>query len=417
MFEAYADPQARRIEGLGSNEQVTRFGPGAIHEVGAQARRHGIRRALLVTDRTFFQGEAANVIEKSLDAEGVTMTAVASATPTPIESDTGRAAGKLRDAGCDGVISLGGGSVQDVGKCVALLGGSSGTLHGFGHGQDEVSDVLPHIAVPTTAGTGAERSAYAFITEEHGHEHLVIHHPLLVPRAAIIDPVLHTTMPPRLTAATGLNALSAAIEAHLSPQATEDSDEDALAAIRLIAEHLPRAYRDGDDLEARTGMARAAYVAGSAFEHAGLGLVDSISLVLSSIFNVGHSAANAIVLPHVMAYDSFAAPRRLDAIAQAMGQEPEQGTKRASAAMVPATHPAVAAVQALKAELGMTETLRDRGIGWDDLYLIAGSILRHPFSRRNPRDLDEAGVVEILTDAMTKQDLPVPTGAHPVAAR
>jgi alcohol dehydrogenase class IV len=144
-------------------------------------------------------------------------------------------------------------------------------------------------------------------------------------------------------------------------------------------------------------MAEAAYHAGVAFNQGGLGIVDSISLVVSSLFNVGHSAANAIVLPHVMAYDAFSVQRRMGDIAHALGMKPEGQSRRQLA------QAAIEGVVDLKAQVGLRESLADRGMTWDDLYLVAHAILRHPFIKRNPRPLDEAGLQTILLDAMESQ--------------
>lgn len=395
MFDEYEDPERRHetVRTLESTSQVTRLGAGALHEIGASARQQGITKALLVTDAHLGHSEAAHVIERRLADHGIGMELCVCVTPTPLVHDVDEAVERLGKAGCDGVVSLGGGSAHDVGKGVALLGRNGGTIHEYAHEQKTADATLPHIAVSTTAGTGAEMSSYAFFVEEHGHEHTILWHDILVPEVAIIDPVTHVSMPQHVTAATGINALSDAIEAYVSRSHTDASDEAALEAIRLIGENLPTAYHDGHDLEARTRMAEAAYKAGTAFNAAGLGIVDSISLVVSSLFNIGHSTANAIVLPHVMAYDAFSVEGRMGDIAKALGKDP--GTGRQAMAQA-----AVEAVEDLKQEVGLTENLADRGMTWDDLYLCAHAILRHPFIKRNPRDLDEEGLTKILLDSM-----------------
>lgn len=394
MFEGYMDPDARRVESLASNGQVARFGAGAIYEVGRLARDAGITHALLVTDKHFVPGEAVRVVRQSLAKEGIDCTVFPVPPRTPLQADVGAATGVLRGNDCDGVLSLGGGSVQDIGKCTALLASNPGTLHRFAHGQEPIAETLPTIAIPSTAGTGAERSAYAFVIDEQGREHMVIHDDHLVPRVAIIDPLLHVSMPRKLTAATGLNALAGAVEAVLSPQHTDASDEDATAAIRAISENLRAAVNDGEDLDARAALARASYQAGKAFEASGLGIVDSISLVLQSIFDIPASTANAILLPHVMRYERIAAEDRLDRVAEALGTPAARDEE----------HAAVAAVKELQQDVGFTQDLSDYGLSWDDLYLVSRNILHHPFADRDPRPLDEEGVVDILADAMGRQE-------------
>lgn len=410
MFEEYADPDARRrtVTTLASPDQVTRFGAGALYEVGELAVHQGIHRAFVIADPGLFGSPAHRLIEARLAAARVPAVSAACVTPTPLYSDVEEGVRLLHANRCDGVITLGGGSAHDVGKGVALLGKNGGSLHEWAHGTRVAESVLPHIAVVTTAGTGAEASSYAFLLEEHGHEHTILHHAVLTPKVAILDPLTHVTMPPRVTASSGLNALSDAVEAYVSRSHSPESDEQAMEAIRLIHAWLPKAYRNGADLEARTHMARAAYLAGAAFNRAGLGIVDSISLVVTSLFNVGHSEANAIVLPHLMAYDAFAVEGRMADIARAFGRDPP-ADKRGAA------QTAVEAVADLKAEVGLTATLADRGMTWDDLYLCAHTILHHPFIKRNPRPLDEEGLTKILLDSMESRRIvvePEPVARH-----
>lgn len=395
MFERYADPEARHgeVETL-SEHPLVRIGCGALHEVGHVAQRLGIHKALLVMDPHFESSAAADLIETKLYEQGVRCHRIASVTPTPRYADVAAAVEAATKEGCDGVITLGGGSTMDVGKATSLIAKHGGTIREYAHEEKEADTALPHIALPTTAGTGAESSGYAFLLEDHGHEHTILHHPVFRPPAVLIDPLVHVSMPAHVTATSGLNALCDAVEAYVSRGHTPEADSLALQAMHLIAEHLPKAYEEPEDLTARKGMARAAYLAGIAFEQAGLGIVDSIGLVLSEMFNIGQSAANAILLPHVMAYDAFSVGDRMADVAQALGKDVEGLDERGAA------QAAIEAVQALKETVDLTETLADRGLTWDDLYLCASQILHHPFIQRNPRDLDEEGLTKILLDSM-----------------
>lgn len=412
VFERYADPEARHgeVETL-SEEPFVRIGCGALHEVGIIAERLGLHKVLLVCDPHFESSPAADLVETKLYEHNVASHRIASVTPTPRYADVAAAVEALTANGCDGVLSLGGGSTIDVGKATTLLGKHGGTIREYAHEETVVDSALPHIAVPTTAGTGAESSGYAFLLEDHGHEHTILHHDILKPVAVVIDPLVHVGMPSHVTATTGLNALCDAIEAYVSRSHTDEADSLALQAMHLIAENLPKAYADPEDLDARKGMARAAYLAGIAFEQAGLGIVDSIGLVLSEMFNIGQSAANAILLPHVMAYDAFSVGERMADVAQAMGKDVEGLDARGAA------QTAIEAVQDLKETVGLTETLADRGLSWDDLYLCASQILNHPFIKRNPRPLDEEGLTRILLDSMETQAIivdepPEPSGSE-----
>lgn len=390
------DLQGSAVERLPGDQHVL-LGPGAVEHVGEVARSLGIGHAFVVSDPHLEpSGAMARLLAHLRDA-GMQATVAVQASGPPREEEVDDAVDWFRTEHCDGVVSLGGGSVQDIGKCVSLLARQEGRLHEFAShaeglaGRRPVHDKVPHVAVSTTAGTGAETSSIAFIAETRGHGHAVLDDPRLVPEALIIDPVLHTTMPRPVTAATGLNALAHAVEAYLSRAHTKRSDEAALGAIGRIGHWLPRAYDHGDDLEARLGMARAAYDAGRAFDEAGLGLIDSISLVLGSTFSVPHSLANAIVLPHVMAHDAVAARDRLEDVAIALGHTPRAGH---------GPEAAIDAVERLRARVGIRKNLREFGFDEDVVYLCAQRVLDHPYTKRSPEPLDRDAVAQVLLDAV-----------------
>jgi len=406
VFEDYEDPKvrAKTVERLGSGGRTTLLGPGALLETGALARRLGMGRALVVTDRHLVDGEALRTLRQRLEAEGIRTAVTTDVTSPPLESDIQAGVRVCLGTACDGIVTLGGGSVHDVGKAVAVLAAQGGSVHEYaedalGARRRRVERKLPHIAVSTTAGTGAEISSFAFVTETAGHAHAVLHDPRLVPDATVIDPLTHTTMPGEVTAATGMNALSSAVEAFLSLAHTVQSDEAALEAMRAIRDSLPKAYEDGRDLDARGAMAKAAYQAGVAFDEAGLGIVDSISLVLSSVYSLPHSLANAIVLPYAMAYDA-GSEDRMRQIAEALGKKPGRDPAEA----------AIDAVKRLRERVGITQDLGGLGLDEDIVYLCADRILHHPFMRRNPRVVDRDGLVGILLDALGEQRIEVSKG-------
>ena len=410
MTQRAADPEDRhsRVETL-SDAPPVRLGCGALHELGIIAQDLGMHRAVIVCDPHFLHSNVVQTAGVRLREHGIASIVSSHVTPTPRYADVTAVLDVMQSGRpCDGVVSIGGGSTIDVGKAASLLGKHGGTIAAYAHGEKVVDDAFPHIAVPTTAGTGAESSGYAFLLEDHGHEHTILHHDILRPTAVIIDPLTHVSMPPRLTATTGLNALCDAIEAYVSRGHTPESDSLALQAMHLIAGALETAYKHPEDLDARQAMARASYIAGVAFEQAGLGIVDSIGLVLSEMFNIGQSAANAILLPHVMAYDAFSVGDRMADVAQALGHTADTPDQKSAA------EAAIEAVTELKRRVGLTENLGDRGMTWDDLYLCASQILHHPFIKRNPRPLDEAGLTDILLGSMETQHIIV--GDPPTAA-
>ncbi len=360
------------VQTLDSSDQVTRFGAGALEDIGELAAQQGMENVLVIVDPNLYQ--AGRKALARLDAAGLRSRVSHAVTPTPLIAQ----AEALARGDHDGVISIGGGSAIDMGKAAAILGRNPVGLHDLAHGKAFADRAWPHIAVPTTAGTGAESSSYAFFVDQVGREHTILHGPLLRPQAVIIDPELHVSMPPHVTAATGLNALTDAVEALLGSDATEASNKDAKEAIAAIMANLPRAVSHGGDLDARSAMAKASYQAGLAFDVAGLGIVDSIALVLSGIYAVGHSEAAAMVLPHVLDHRH---DDRVAAVIPGGGQ----------------------AVRELAHQCGFRRHLADLGLGWDDVYVCANSIARHPFARRANPPVDRGDIASILAAALEEE--------------
>ncbi len=390
MFDEY-ERESRRadsVRSLGAQSQLTRFGLGAVHEVGHVADLLGIQRALLVVDPRLVASEGAKLMETVLRRARIATSAFTQISATPMAAQAEYAADRRIQMRADGVITYGGGSAIDVGKAASFLQKGK-KVFDYGHGVDPTVRV-PHIVIPTTAGTGAESSSYAFFVQGEGREHTVVQGDALVPAAAIIDPLTHVSMPPTLTASTGMNALADAIEAVLGPTSTEASDAHAAHAIEAIFQALPAAVANGKDLEARSAMALASYEAGQAFRIAGLGLVDSISLVLSSYNSISQSRANALVLPHVMAYQAERSPKRMARLA----------------GLIPGATDAASAVQAVKdlsQNVGLRGSLHDLGLGWDDVYLASNAVLRHPFNVRDPEGLTAEALAEVLAAALEVQ--------------
>lgn len=367
-----------------------RLGAGALNEIGIIASELGIHRALVVVDPALADLPGVDALQVRLAEHSVRPHLADHVTPTPLYADVMAVVEVGKEHRCDGVISFGGGSTIDVAKAASLVLADGGDLADYARHGRVADRTLPHIAVTTTAGTGAESSTYAFLREDHGHEHTILHHPILMPDAVVLDPLAHVSMPPRITAATGLNAMTHAIGAYVSPAATPESDRRALQAITTIRTTLPRVVAEGGDVAARSRMAEASFLAGQAFNEAGLGIIDSISLVLTNLFTMGHSEANAMVLPYALAVPAYADPSRLPAVAEALGASPGDDPAKAC----------VEAIRDLQTRVGQTGSLAKQGLSRDDLYLCAGSILNHPFMHRSGRDLDERALADILVSAI-----------------
>jgi 4-hydroxybutyrate dehydrogenase len=287
---------------------TTVFGPGALAELPERSRRLGIARPLVVTDAGLlptpaFQSLANTLGKERREANWFVYSGVHA---NPVENDVREAAGLLQQHGCDSIIALGGGSPLDVGKAARLLAKRPGFKLDRFYDEAEWPGLAPFIAIPTTAGTGSEVGRSSVITLESTQRKAVLFHPELLAKLVILDPELTVGLPPKLTAATGADALTHCIESFTCPVFHPMCDGIALEGIRLIVDALPRAYRNGEDLDARGKMLVAAAMGAVAFQK-DLGVVHSLAHPLSTICHLHHGLANALCLVAGM---KFCASRR-----------------------------------------------------------------------------------------------------------
>ncbi|MFM7103419.1 MAG: iron-containing alcohol dehydrogenase [Verrucomicrobiota bacterium] len=288
----------------------TRFGPGALQELPAHLQRLGIRRPLVVTDAGVagtdaFHALAAVLGEAGRDRDWFLFSGVH---PNPIEDDVRQPAAQMREQQCDGVIAIGGGSPLDAGKAARLLARHPGfPLEKFYEQPADWTGLAPLVAIPTTAGTGSEVGRSSVITLDSTRRKAVLFHPELLAKLVILDPELTVGLPPRLTAATGVDALVHCLESYTCPAFHPLCDGIALEGIRLIVDALPRAYRDGRDLDARGRMLVAAAMGAVAFQK-DLGVVHSLAHPLSTLAGLHHGTANALCLVAGMNFNARRKP-------------------------------------------------------------------------------------------------------------
>jgi len=295
-------------------------GPGSLGRLGEQAKALGVRKALVVTDAKLHRLPYVDQARQSLADSGVESEVFEGVTIEPIEPDIVAGVAALRAGECDGVIAVGGGSSIDVAKAVAVVASSGGRMPDY-EGANRISGrQAPLIAVPTTAGTGSEVTRNTIITDVERDVKMLIQSPWLIPDVAIVDPLLTLSLPPDVTMATGIDALTHAIEAYVSRRAQPITDALALEAIRLIAGNLRQAWANPDDLDARSAMARAALVAGMAFGNSSVALVHGMARPLGAHFHLSHGLSNACILAVVMEYSLVGNPPRFADIAEAMGE-------------------------------------------------------------------------------------------------
>ena len=300
---------------------VTLVGEGCSKEIPARLKSIGGKKPLVVTDQGIVKAGILKQITDILDAAKMKYAVYDKTVPNPTDKNVAEAFGMYTAEKCDSLITLGGGSSHDCGKGVGFLAGNGGRIHDYEGVDKSTKPFPPYVAVNTTAGTASEMTRFCIITDTSRKVKMAIVDWRCTPSVAIDDPILMMGMPPALTAATGMDALTHAIEAALSKNANPLTDKDAYWAMQAIVQNLPRAVANGQDEAARTMMAYAENVAGMAFSNAGLGMVHAMAHALGGHYNLPHGVCNAVLLPYVLAFNSRSpvCRERFMTIAAAMG--------------------------------------------------------------------------------------------------
>jgi alcohol dehydrogenase class IV len=292
-------------------------GPGRIAELPAALARLGIKKPLLVTDEGLAN---APMVKNALAISGAALFAKVKGNPTGRNVDDGLAA--LKAGGHDGVIALGGGSALDAAKAIALMWKQTRPLWDFEDIGDwfkrvDPAGMLPVVAVPTTSGTGSEVGRASVITDEATHVKKIIFHPKMMPGIVISDPELTVGLPAHVTAATGIDAYVHSFEAYCAPGFHPMAEGIALEGMRLVKEYLPRAFKDGKDIEARGQMLAAASMGAAAFQK-GLGGVHALAHPIGAVYDTHHGLTNAVLLPYVMVHNKAAIAERMNLLARVL---------------------------------------------------------------------------------------------------
>ncbi|MDR1708993.1 MAG: iron-containing alcohol dehydrogenase [Candidatus Accumulibacter sp.] len=375
----------------------TLIGPGAIARIGEAIVQRGLTRVFVVIDAMLDEAGLAEGMFRSLRRQGVEF-AVCRQKPGEPESETVEAiAGMLSDARCDGVVAFGGGSTLDAVKGAVVLAANPGwrvrqMAEALERSRTErgvaVRRRMPFIAVPTTAGTGSEATNVTVITDAKEHvKHLIVH-PDMIPDLAVIDACLTLRVPPTFTAATGIDALTHAIEAYVATGAMPLTKALAYRAMTLIGQALPVAVGQGNDVEARESMMLAAYMAGIAFSNAGLGLSHAMAHQIGPAYGIPHGVANAVLLPAVMRFNRLVCKRAFAEIGHALSGdilEPQQTIDH---------------VKNLIVEIGLPASFKEVGGKPEDFQRFACAALEDPSVKTNPRTASEKQIFEIYMRAM-----------------
>ncbi|MFZ5810733.1 MAG: alcohol dehydrogenase-like regulatory protein ErcA [Thermodesulfobacteriota bacterium] len=356
------------------------FGPGSARLAGRYAKNLRCRKALVVTGPNLIRlGWAGQVID-SLREAGVATTIFADVTPNPRDYEVMAGADVYRREGCDAIVAVGGGSPMDCAKAVGIVCTNDRHVLEF-EGVDNVERPGPPlICIPTTAGTGAEVSQFAIINDTKRKVKIAIVSKTVIPDAALVDPLPTMTMDAELTAHTGLDALTHAIEAYVSNAHSPITDLFALKAVELVQAHLVAATARPDDTESRSGMMFASLYAGLAFSNAILGAVHAMAHSLGGFLDLPHGQCNAILLDHVAAYNFPSAPERYVDIGRLLGAavDPDMDPDDKKRAVI-------AALRRLKKEAGVDQTLSDLGVRPHELAELSAKAINDPCMLTNPR--------------------------------
>ncbi len=370
-----------------------RFGPGRIVELPEVCKEIGLNAPLLVTDRGLRGSAPFERVVAVLRSAGIEAPSWPHVEPDPTEATVAAGVDACRRHGCDGIVAVGGGSALDAAKAIALMVGQEHPLWDFEDAGDNwrrarAEAILPVVAVPTTAGTGSEVGRCAVVRDSTAQRKVIVFHPRLLPVRVVADPELTATMPPKLTAGTGMDALTHCVEAYFAPGFHPLADGIAAEGTRLVFAYLERAYRNGDDIGARAAMLAAAIAGATAFQK-GLGAAHALAHPLGAHTGVHHGTLNGVLLPYVLAWNRAAIEPRAARLAAAAGVEP------------PAFDGLLDAVVALRKAVGLPATLAELGISPAIGRTVAAEAPRDPSASTNPRPFDQAGARAILDAAFS----------------
>ncbi len=379
---------------------VTLIGIGAAKQIPEKIKALGGSKPLIVTDKGITAAGITKEITDLLDGAKMGYVVFDETVPNPTDKNVHDGVDAYKKNKCDSLITLGVGSSHDCGKGVGLVIANGGKIHDY-EGVDKSSKPMPpYLAVNTTAGTASEMTRFCIITDTSRHVKMAIVDWRVTPGIAVDDPLLMMGMPPALTAATGMDALTHAVEAYVSTIATPMTDSAAEKAIELIAKHLRPAVANGADIEAREGMCFAQYLAGMAFNNASLGHVHAMAHQLGGFYDLPHGECNAILLPHVERFNLIAKIDRFIKIAELMGENTKGLAPRDAAEL------ALVAIRKLSADIGIPAGLIELGkrygkeVKASDIDTMVANAQKDACGLTNPRRPKDADVKAIYTAAL-----------------
>ena len=369
------------------------LGQGALAEGLTQIAQLGFKKAFLVTDAPLVKMGMAQQVADQLAEKGIEYVIFDGVKPNPTVGNVNAGLEQLKQSQADFVISLGGGSVHDCAKGIALVASNGGKIEDYEGLNQSKKPQMTLIAINTTAGTASEMTRFTIITDETRHVKMAIVDSNVTPFLSINDSELMAGMPADLTAATGMDALTHAVEAYVSTIASPITDACALKAIALVARYLPTAVSTPNDAEAREQMAYAQFLAGMAFNNASLGYVHAMAHQLGGFYDLPHGVCNALLLPHVEAFNMKVASERLNEVGQVLGANNSDlnGLN------------VIAAIKTLADIVGIPKSLEELGVKREDFGTLADNALKDVCGLTNPIQASKDEIIGIFENAYGKR--------------
>lgn len=368
---------------------INLMGAGCLNDLGATVNDLGFKKAFVVTDNFLMSNGVANKVLNVLEGAGIAYEVYSEVVPNPTCKNVHDGLERLKGTDCDFLVSIGGGSPQDTAKAIGILATNGGHIKEYEGVNLSKNKSLPIVAVNTTAGTSSEVTINYVVTDEERHVKMVMVDKNSLATVTVNDQELMVEKPASLTAATGMDALTHAIETIVTPGAYPVSDATALAAVKIIFDYLPRAVENGHDIEAREQMVYAVFLGGIAFSNAGLGNVHDMAHQLGGIYNLPHGVCNAMLLPYVEEENAKYVPEKFVSIANVLGYDVEGKSAQECAAFV------VDSMKELAKKVGIPATLGELGVNDVDFDLLAENAMKDICAPGNPVEFTKEQIIEL----------------------